>query len=53
MSQLLARHAPMPVEYVAVNDKFGESGKPDELMKKFGLDSVDIIAAVERVMKRK
>ncbi len=53
VSQLLARHAPMPVEYVAVNDKFGESGKPDELMKKFGLDSVDIIAAVERVMKRK
>ncbi len=53
IAQLLARHAPMPVEYVAVNDKFGESGKPDELMKKFGLDSVDIIAAVERVMKRK
>ncbi len=53
VSQLLARHAPMPVEYVAVNDKFGESGKPDELMKKFGLDSVDIIAAVERAMKRK
>lgn len=53
VSQLLARHAPMPVEYVAVNDKFGESGKPDELMKKFGLDSVDIIAAVERVMNRK
>lgn len=53
VSQLLARHAPMPVEYVAVNDKFGESGKPDELMKKLGLDSVDIIAAVERVMKRK
>ena len=53
VSQLLARHAPMPVEYVAVNDKFGESGKPDELMKKFGRDSVDIIAAVERVMKRK
>ena len=53
VSQLLARHAPMPVEYVAVNDIFGERGKPDELMKYFGLVSVDIIAAVERVMKWK
>lgn len=53
IAQLLARHCPMPQEYVAVNDKFGESGKPDELMKKFGLDSVDIVAAAERAMKRK
>lgn len=53
VAQLLARHCPMPQEYVAVNDKFGESGKPDELMKKFGLDAVDIVAAAERAMKRK
>jgi transketolase len=51
--QLLARELPTPVEMVAVNDSFGESGTPDELMKKYGLDTVDIVAAVERVIKRK
>lgn len=51
--QLLARELPTPVEMVAVNDSFGESGTPDELMKKYGLDSEHIVAAVERVMARK
>lgn len=51
--QLLARELPTPVEMVAVNDSFGESGTPDELMKKYGLDTADIVAAVERVIKRK
>lgn len=51
--QLLARELPTPVEMVAVNDSFGESGTPDELMKKYGLDTADVVAAVERVIKRK
>lgn len=51
--QLLARKQPTPVEMVAVNDSFGESGKPDELMVKYGIDTVNIVAAAERVMKRK
>ncbi|TAE80466.1 MAG: transketolase family protein [Bacteroidetes bacterium] len=51
--QLLARELPTPVEMVAVNDSFGESGTPDELMKKYGLESEHIVAAVERVMARK
>ena len=51
--QLLARELPTPVEMVAVNDSFGQSGTPDELMKEYGLDTKDIVAAVERVMKRK
>jgi transketolase len=51
--QLLARELPTPVEMVAVNDSFGESGTPDELMKKYGLDSEHIVAAVERVLSRK
>jgi transketolase len=38
---------------VAVNDRFWQSGTPDELMKEYGLDTQDIVAAVERVMKRK
>lgn len=51
--QLLARQLPLPVEMVAVHDSFGESGTPDQLMKKYHLDTVDIVAAVERVVKRK
>jgi len=51
--QLLSRKMPAPVEMVAVNDSFGESGKPAELMTKYGIDTVNIIEAAERVMKRK
>lgn len=53
IAQTLALHLPAPLEMVAVKDSFGESGTPDELMKKYGLDTPDIVAAVERVMKRK
>lgn len=53
VAQLLARHQPAPQEYVAVNDSFGESGTPDQLMTKYGLDTVNILEAVEKVMKRK
>jgi transketolase len=38
---------------VAVNDSFGESGTPDQLLEKYGLMPKDIIAAVEKVMARK
>ena len=51
--QLLARELPTPLEMVAVNDSFGQSGTPDELMKEYGLDAAHIVAAVERVIKRK
>lgn len=53
IAQLLGRKLPCPIEYVAVDDKFGESGTPDQLMKKYGLDSINIIEAVEKVIKRK
>jgi transketolase len=53
VAQLLARRLPMPQEFVAVNDSFGESGTPDQLMAKYGLDTPDVISAVERVIKRK
>jgi transketolase len=53
VAQLLARNAPTPQEYVAVNDSFGESGTPDELMVKYGLDSINIINAAEKVLRRK
>ncbi|MDX1652459.1 MAG: transketolase family protein [Brumimicrobium sp.] len=53
VAQVLARNNPLPQEYVGVNDKFGESGTPDELMKKYGIDTPDIIAACKKVIKRK
>lgn len=53
IAQLLSRKLPSPLEMVAVNDKFGESGTPEELMVKFGLDTKDIIAAAEKVLLRK
>ena len=51
--QLLALNNPAPVEMVAVNDSFGESGTPDELLVKYGLETINIVEAVKRVMKRK
>lgn len=53
VSQVLAQNLPTPMEFVAVNDKFGESGTPDELMKKFHLDTSDVVEAVKRVLSRK
>lgn len=51
--QLLALNNPKPVEMVAVNDKFGESGTPDELLVKYGLDTPDIVKAAQKVISRK
>ncbi|AMD85693.1 transketolase [Capnocytophaga haemolytica] len=53
VARVLALHCPTPQELVAVNDSFGESGTPAELMHKYGLDKDGIIAAVQRVLKRK
>jgi transketolase len=53
IAHVLTLHQPTPQEFVATRDTFGESGTPDQLMKKYGLDTPDVISAVERVMKRK
>ena len=53
VSRLLALHDPLPQEFVAVNDSFGESGTPAQLMDKYNLNSAAILNAVQRVMKRK
>ena len=53
VAQVLVRHYPAPMEMVAVNDSFGESGTPADLMKKYGIDTVNIVEAVEKVLKRK
>ncbi|MCC8408890.1 transketolase family protein [Mucilaginibacter sp. UR6-1] len=53
IAQLLAVNTPTPQEYVAVNDSFGESGTPAQLMTKYGLDAEHIIAAAKKVIARK
>lgn len=52
IAQLLARRMPTPVEMVAVNDTFGESGKPEELLVKYGLDTPNIVEAAQKVLAR-
>ncbi len=53
IAQLLARKHPLPVEMVAVNDAFGQSGTPDELLTAYGLGAADIVAAARRAIARK
>ncbi len=53
IAQVLVKHHPVPQEFVGVNDTFGESGKPEELLAKYHLDTPDIVAAAERAIRRK
>ena len=53
IAQCLSRNLASPIEMVGVNDTFGESGKPKDLMVKYGLDSKSIVAAAEKVIGRK
>lgn len=53
IANVAGRECPVPHEYVAVKDTFGESGKPTDLLAKYGLSKESIIAAVEKVIARK
>lgn len=53
IAQLLSEKFPAPQEFVAVNDSFGESGTPEQLMQKYGLNAEAIVASAEKVMSRK
>jgi len=53
VARILASNNPSPQEFVAVNDTFGESGTPDQLMDKYGLNANSIVVNVEKVLKRK
>jgi transketolase len=53
IAQALSLHCPTPIEFVGVNDSFGESGTPDQLMEKYGLGAKDIVAAAKKVVNRK
>jgi len=53
IAEVLAAECPVPVEFVGVNDSFGESGQPDELMQKYGLSAENIVAKSLKVLARK
>jgi transketolase len=53
IAQLLALQLPTPMEMVAVNDSFGESGTPEQLMEKYGLNTEAIVNAALKVISRK
>jgi transketolase len=53
IAQLLIHNHPVPMEYVAVDDKFGESGPPEELMVKYGLKAANIVSSAMNALSRK
>ncbi|MDJ0841225.1 MAG: transketolase C-terminal domain-containing protein [Acidobacteriota bacterium] len=53
VAEVLAQHAPCPLEMVGVRDTFGESGEPDELRVKYGLTPEAVVAAANKVIARK
>lgn len=53
VSEVVVAHRPVPMEFVGVQDTFGESGTPKELMAKYGLTAEDIVKAVKKVVTRK
>jgi transketolase len=53
IANLLVHDFPVPMEYVGVKDSFGESGKPNELLEKYGLGKKDVLWAVKDVLDRK
>jgi transketolase len=53
ISRVLVENDPVPQEFVATNDTFGESGTPKQLMEKYGIDSQAIITSCLKVIKRK
>ncbi|MGL4346753.1 MAG: transketolase family protein [Chitinophagaceae bacterium] len=53
ISRVAATYLPTPIEFIAVNDVFGQSGTPEQLIKKYGLDTVDILNAAEKLLSQK
>ena len=53
VARIIGQNNPCPQEFVAVNDSFGESGTPDQLLEKYGLSTENIILAAKRAIERK
>jgi transketolase len=50
VSEVVVRKRPVPMEFIGIKDVFGQSGKPDELLKAYGLTASDIVLSIERLM---
>lgn len=53
VAEILAQHAPVPIEFVGVNDQFGQSGDPVELIEHYGMGTKSIVAAARKAKSRK
>ena len=53
VAEVLAKNCPVPIEMVGIQDRWGESGEPDELIEHFGLGVNSIMEAIKKVVKRK
>lgn len=53
VAQVIIQNSPVPQEYVGVNDSFGESGTPEELLVKYNIDTPNIVEAAQKVLQRK
>lgn len=53
VAQLLSENQPAPMAFVAVQDSFGESGTPDDLMKKYGIDATAVVKACQKLVAKK
>lgn len=53
VAETLARHCPVPIEFIGMQDTFGESGDPNALLEKYGLGRESIVRAVKKVLRRK
>jgi transketolase len=53
VAEVLAKHAPTPIEFIGMQDTFGESGPPSKLIEKYGMDAKSIRAAAKKVLRRK
>ena len=53
ISRVLSKNLPLPQEFVATKDTFGESGTPAQLMEKYGLNAASIVEKVKKVISRK
>jgi transketolase len=53
VAEVVVENCPVPMRFIGIQDRFGESGTPEELIKEFNLDSSDIVKAAEDVLKHK
>ena len=53
VAELIAKNNPVPIEFIGVHDRYGQSGNPDELYTEYQMDTPNIVKAVEKVIKRK